>query len=165
MMALSDCQERNNEAGKACSILTADWRDYTQLNRLEKASFRREDNWPFWDLIGILTLPGLVRLKAMVDGQMVGFIGGEREVGKRLGWITTLAVLPDYRRRGIARALLSQAEDELAMPRVRLSVRASNTGAIQLYKSAGYQQVDRWGKYYAGSEDALVFEKLTSSRS
>jgi ribosomal-protein-alanine N-acetyltransferase len=164
MMALSDCRERNNEAGTACSILTADWRDYTQLNRLEKASFCREDNWTFWDLIGILTMPGLVRLKAMLDGQMVGFIGGERETAKRLGWITTLAVLPDYRRRGIAKALLAQAEDQLAMPRIRLSVRASNTGAIRLYKTSGYQQVDRWKKYYAGGEDALVFEKHRTRR-
>lgn len=156
---MSGCTERDNQAGAACSILTADWRDYSQLNRLEKASFRREDSWPFWDLVGILTMPGLVRLKAVKDGQMVGFIGGERDAGKRLGWVTTLAVLPDYRRCGIARALLTQAEDELSMPRIRLSVRASNTAAIRLYESTGYQQVDRWGKYYAGGEDALVFEK------
>jgi ribosomal protein S18 acetylase RimI-like enzyme len=95
---------------------------------------------------------------------MVGFIGGERETAKRLGWITTLAVLPDYRRRGIAKALLAQAEDQLAMPRIRLSVRASNTGAIRLYKTSGYQQVDRWKKYYAGGEDALVFEKHRTRR-
>ncbi|MDY6872832.1 MAG: GNAT family N-acetyltransferase [Chloroflexota bacterium] len=164
MMALSDSQKSIEGAGECCSILTADWRDYTQLNRLEKASFRREDNWPFWDLIGILTMPGLVRLKAVQDGQMVGFIGGERETAKRLGWITTLAVLPDYRRRGIAQALLAQAEEELSMARIRLSVRASNAGAIRLYETTGYQQVDRWKKYYAGGEDALVFEKVRSQR-
>ncbi|MCB2214270.1 GNAT family N-acetyltransferase [bacterium] len=159
MMALSNSQKSIDGVGACCSILTADWRDYTQLNRLEKASFRREDNWPFWDLIGILTMPGLVRLKAILDGQMVGFVGGERETAKRLGWITTLAVLPDYRRRGIAQVLLDQAEEELAMPRIRLSVRASNKAAIKLYETTGYQQVDRWEKYYAGGEDALVFEK------
>ena len=66
---------------------------------------------------------------------------------------------PTYRRRGIAQALLEQAEDKLAMPRVRLSVRASNIGAIRLYEVNGYEQVDRWQKYYVGGEDALVLEK------
>jgi ribosomal protein S18 acetylase RimI-like enzyme len=140
-------------------ILEADWRDYTQLNQLEKVCFRPEDHWPFWDLIGVLTLPGVVRFKALMDGKLVGFIGGEREVGKHLGWITTLAVSPAYRRRGIAQALLARAEEALAMPLVRLSVRASNAGAIRLYEVNGYEQVDRWPKYYAGGEDALVLEK------
>lgn len=91
---------------------------------------------------------------------MVGFIGGEREAGKRLGWVTTLGVMPSYRRHGIARALLRKCERELGMPAVRLSVRASNQPAIQLYENAGYDVVDRWKKYYTGGEDALVLEKL-----
>ena len=107
----------------------------------------------------MLTLPGTVRLKAVVDGQMVGFIGGEREAGKRLGWVTTLGVMPAYRRYGIARALLRKCEKELAMPAIRLSVRASNMPAIQLYENAGYEIIDRWKKYYTGGEDALVLEK------
>jgi len=140
-------------------IQTADWRDYLQLQHLEKTCFRSEDHWPFWDLLGVLTLPGLVRLKALMDGQMVGFIGGERETRRKIGWVTTLAVLPEYRRHGIAVDLLERCETQLAMPSVRLSVRASNQGAIGLYQSCGYAMVDIWKKYYAGSEDALVFEK------
>lgn len=141
------------------TVTVADWRDYTQLQQLERVCFNEDDNWPFWDLIGVLTLPGTVRLKAVVDGQMVGFIGGEREAGKRLGWVTTLGVVPDYRRNGIAQALLRKCEKELAMPAIRLSVRASNLPAIQLYENVGYEVVDRWEKYYTGGEDALVFEK------
>ncbi len=139
--------------------MDADWRDYTQLNQLEKTCFRQEDLWPFWDLIGVLTLPGMVRLKAVLDGKLVGFIGGEREAGKHLGWVTTLAVMPAYRRRGIALALLERGETALSMPRIRLSVRASNEAAIRLYELNGYSQVDNWNKYYSGGEDALVFEK------
>jgi ribosomal protein S18 acetylase RimI-like enzyme len=159
MMALSDCQEKSEYSSLAWLITAADWRDYTQVNQLERTCFGREDLWPFWDLIGVLTLPGMVRLKAVLDGKLVGFIGGERETGKRLGWVTTLAVLPDYRRRGIALALLVHGEDALGMPRIRLSVRATNDAAIQLYETNGYIQVDRWEKYYVGGEDALVFEK------
>lgn len=158
-MALSDCHEKSEYSDPACTITNADWRDYTQLNLLERTCFQQDDLWPFWDLIGVLALPGVVRLKAVLDGKLVGFIGGEREVGKRLGWVTTLAVMPAYRRRGIALALLARGEDALAMPRIRLSVRTTNEAAIRLYESAGYTQVDRWNKYYVGGEDALVFEK------
>jgi ribosomal-protein-alanine N-acetyltransferase len=141
------------------TVMVADWRDYTQLQQLERACFNDDDSWPFWDLIGVLTLPGTVRLKAVVDGVMVGFIGGEREAGRRLGWVTTLGVMPAYRRYGIGQALLRKCEKELAMPAIRLSVRASNMPAIQLYENAGYEVVDRWQKYYTGGEDALVLEK------
>ena len=141
-------------------ICSADWRDYSQLNQIERVCFRREDHWPFWDLIGVLTLPGLVRLKAVDGGQMVGFIGGEANMGRRMGWVTTLAVLPAYRRQGIAQALLRQCENELDLPIIRLTVRASNEAAIRLYESSGYRTVDRWRAYYAGGEDGVVFEKI-----
>ena len=141
------------------SIQTATWRDFSQLNQLERACFPPEDLWPFWDLIAALTLPGLVRLKAVVDGQMVGFVGGERDVNRRLGWVTTLGVLQPYRRQGIALALLAQCEQNLAMPAIQLSVRASNQAAIDLYKQCGYTVVRLWEKYYVGGEDALVLEK------
>lgn len=158
-MTLSDLNERPDQTTAPWQIQVADWHDYTQLNQLERACFQREDIWPFWDLIGILTLPGLIRLKTVADGQMVGFIGGEREAGQRLGWVTTLAVLPAYRRQGIAQALLAACEKKLGLPVIRLTVRASNQAAIGLYDSLGYHQVDFWKKYYAGGEDGIVFEK------
>ncbi len=140
-------------------IEEATWHDFGALYRLERACFRPEDVWPFWDLMGVLTLPGLVRLKAVTDEKMVGFIGGEKDLPRRFGWITTLAVLPAYRRQGIARLLLKSGEAALDMPAIRLSVRASNQAALGLYQSAGYAIVDRWRAYYAGGEDALVLEK------
>ncbi|HPX96363.1 MAG TPA: N-acetyltransferase [Brevefilum fermentans] len=141
------------------SIHVVSWRDYTQLSQLERACFPAEDLWPFWDLIGVLTLPGIVRLKAVVGEQMVGFIAGERDLERRIGWVTTLGVMPEYRRLGIALALLAACERDLDMPIIRLSVRESNRGAICLYEGQGYAIVNRWKKYYVGGEDALVFEK------
>ena len=158
-MKYQDNKEAMNDTEKGWTIQQADWRDYVQLNAIERICFSSQDIWPFWDLIGALTLPGLVRLKAVVEGSMVGFIGGERESGRRIGWVTTLAVLPAHRRKGIAVSLLAACEKELGMPRIRLSVRASNEAAIRLYESEGYALIDRWKKYYAGGEDALVFEK------
>lgn len=145
----------------AWSIQTATWRDYSQLNQLEKACFSSDDLWPFWDLLGALTLPGLVRLKVEIDDQMVGFIGGERDLIRRIGWVTTLGVLPEYRRIGIAAALLNHCEESLDLPTIRLTVRASNQAAIGLYEKHGYVVVNRWQRYYTGGEDGLVLEKMS----
>ena len=68
-------------------------------------------------------------------------------------------MVPEYRRRGIGAALLQACEAQLGVRRVRLSVRASNRPAIELYERFDYQQVGRWGHYYQDGEDALVMEK------
>ena len=77
-----------------------------------------------------------------------------------LAWIATIAVHPDYRRRGIARQMLARVEELVPVSRMRLSARASNRAAIALYQRQGYEQVDVWPKYYSGGEDAVVMEKL-----
>ena len=143
-------------------ILAASWRDLGNLRRLEKICFP-EDAWPLLDLIGVLSLPKVVRLKAvLIDpsaaDQMIGFVAGDRR-SSALGWIATIGVLPEYRRRGVAAALLAACEAQLAVARIRLSVRLGNTSAIQLYEGFGYQRVDIWPEYYQDGTDALVFEK------
>jgi ribosomal protein S18 acetylase RimI-like enzyme len=139
-------------------IETASWHDLNPLRQIEKECFG-EDAWPLWDLIAVLTFPNVVRLKAVVDGRMVGFAGGDPKPSEGVGWITTLGALPAYRRQGIARALLAACEEQLGLPRIRLSVRRSNLVAIQLYLHAGYRQTGVWPHYYYGGEDALVLEK------
>lgn len=110
-------------------------------------------------MISVLTIPGVVRLKAVVDEQMVGFIAGDPHPGENLGWITTLGVLDSYRRRGIARALLNLCEEKMNLKKVRLCVRRGNAPAIALYHTSGYRIVDTWYNYYRSGEDALVLEK------
>lgn len=139
-------------------VLTAAWRDISDLHRLEKECFG-EEAWPVWDIFFALVLPGLVRLKAVVDGKIIGFVGGDPQRNKGVGWITTLGVSQNYRRMGIAETLLAECEQAMAMPRVRLCVRKSNTPAISLYKKTGFRQIDVWPRYYFSGEDALVMEK------
>ncbi|MCB9643841.1 MAG: ribosomal protein S18-alanine N-acetyltransferase [Myxococcales bacterium] len=96
-------------------------------------------------------------------------LGGDEEaVGYCLSWllpgelhILNVAVLPDYRRLGIARKMM---EDALRLARqadaaqIFLEVRISNEAAIALYRSFGFEQVGLRKKYYEKPvEDALVF--------
>jgi hypothetical protein len=60
---------------KTAIIETASWRDLNALRHLEQvfpAGFL-----PLLDLIGVLTFPGVVRLKAVLGDTMVSFIAGD----------------------------------------------------------------------------------------
>ena len=76
--------------------------------------------------------------------------------------ITNVAVRPELRRRGIARALLSSVLDDARGRRFKivvLEVRPSNQHAVSLYESFGFRVVGRRrGYYYDTGEDALVME-------
>jgi ribosomal-protein-alanine N-acetyltransferase len=145
-------------SGSNVIIEPATWRDLNALRHLEKACFPK-DAWPLWDLIGVLTLPNVVRLRAFTDSQMIGFIAGDVRLAESTAWIATLGVLPEYRGRGIGRALLQECEQRLDVRRVQLNVRTSNQIAIELYQTSGYQRAGIWPNYYQDGEDALVMEK------
>ena len=93
-------------------------------------------------------------------GRVVGFLlsrqtaPGERE-------ILNLAVAPEQRRRGIARQLL---EAELARARGAwfLEVRASNTPALGLYQSLGFQQVGLRESYYHDPPESAIVMRFFS---
>lgn len=140
-------------------IITANLLDLNSLRNMEKVCFP-EDAWPLLDLISVLSSSGVVRLKAIEDGQMVGFIAGDPRPKEGLSWIATIAVLPQYRGKGIGRALLEACEKELSTSIIHLCVRANNEEAIRMYKNAGYYHIDRWRKYYNDGEDGLVMEKI-----
>jgi len=142
----------------ALSIQTANWHDLGHLRQLEQECFG-EDSWPLIDLIGVLTMPGVVRLKAVSELQMVGFIAGDPRSGEGVGWITTLGVRKPFRRQGIAQFLLSICEEQMGMRRVKLCVRRDNDPALKLYELNGYRKVDIWSNYYGQGRDALVLEK------
>lgn len=138
-------------------LQTATWRDLPALRSLEHACFG-QDAWPLPDLLAALTVPGIVRVKAVVDGKMVAFAAGDPRDAST-GWITTIGVLDAYRRMGIATALLDACEQGMRRDSIRLCVRRSNAGAIRLYLGRGYRQVSVWPGYYIDGEDALVLEK------
>jgi ribosomal-protein-alanine N-acetyltransferase len=139
-------------------ILPATWRDFNAIRHLEKVCFP-QDAWSIFDILSALTLPGIVRLKVEVDGCLAGFVVGELRPDQNAAWIASLGVLPEYRCRGIASALLRACEDAMHYTRLRLSLRRENEAAMRLYSKHGYYQVGVWRGYYHDKEDAIVMEK------
>ncbi|HEV7367029.1 MAG TPA: ribosomal protein S18-alanine N-acetyltransferase [Gemmatimonadales bacterium] len=98
---------------------------------------------------------GLVAQNAQgIGGYLIG-----REVAGT-GEVLNLAVAPDCRRRGVARALLRAGLARLRKRRVQevfLEVRESNQSAQALYLSSGFRPVGQRSAYYRNpKEDALV---------
>ncbi len=148
------------EQALECSYLIepAGIRDLGALRHVEQVCFPL-DAWPLLDLIGVLTFPGVVRLKATCNGQMVGFIAGDLRSDEDLAWIATVGVLPEYRGRGIGAALLEACEGRIPLKTIRLCVRRNNDTAIRLYERFGYVKLGEWIRYYHDGETALVMEK------
>ena len=139
-------------------IQVASLRDLGALRRLESVCFEK-DAWSMLDLVAVLTWSDVVRLKAVIDREMIGFVAGDPRPVQNSGWISTIVVDPRYQGRGIGRSLLRACEARMKFPHIRLTVRISNERAISLYKKEGYRTVDIWNKYYNDGEDGLVMEK------
>ncbi len=90
-------------------------------------------------------------------GLLVGYAGLQVILDE--GHITTIAVHPDYRRRGIGEMLLLDLFEQ-AVPRgavrLTLEVRVSNLPAQALYQKYGFAIAGRRLRYYANGEDALI---------
>jgi [ribosomal protein S18]-alanine N-acetyltransferase len=77
--------------------------------------------------------------------------------------ILNLAVSPQYRRQGIARALLCEVirrAQEKHLQTAWLEVRPSNRAALSLYHSCGFERVMTRRRYYSDTgEDAFVLSR------
>jgi ribosomal-protein-alanine N-acetyltransferase len=139
-------------------ITRASWRDLGAIRELERICFP-VDAWPWLDMVGVLALPNIVRHKAMLGNEIIGFVAGDVKRYNNTGWIATICVHPNHRGQGLGGRLLRACETGMGMPRVKLSVRESNQAAIEMYERNGYRQVGVWRKYYKGGENGIVMEK------
>ena len=96
-------------------------------------------NDPHKDIQRKLAIRPDLFLVGLVEGRLVACVMAGYE-GHR-GWLNYLAVAPEYRRQGLARALVDEAERLLraaGCPKINLQVRATNAGVIEFYRRLGY---------------------------
>lgn len=146
--------------GDAFTVSDARLFDLPAVRRLEQACFPK-DAYDIFTLLSLAFTPGVLRLKAMADDRLVGYLAGEIRSEDSTGWVITIGVLPRYQGRGIGRALLNSAERAMRpnVNFVKLTVRRSNTSAIRLYDHCGYQWVSTIRGYYHDGEDGLIMKK------
>ncbi len=98
---------------------------------------------------------------AVKNNKVLGYVGINCIIDE--GYITNVAVSPEYRRKGVGEALLncvfSHALDE-GLGFVSLEVRESNAPAISLYEKFGFKTEGKRKNFYSNPlEDALIMTK------
>jgi [ribosomal protein S18]-alanine N-acetyltransferase len=139
-----------SEAGPHLRRMEA--RDLPSAMEIDALSLPRPWSAAIWR--GELSSPYGLYLVIEDRGEVFGQIGVRHVLGEL--HITTIAVRPEYRRRGHARALIGAALG--AFPdasHVHLEVRPTNVEAIALYESLGFRETGRRPRYY-GDEDAVL---------
>ena len=100
------------------------------------------------------------------DGHVLGYVGMMYVLDE--GYISNVAVDPDFRRQGIADALIDRLVERCLMHGlsfVTLEVRAGNEPAIALYRKHGFDPVGLRKNYYdRPKEDAVLMTKYLESR-
>ena len=126
---------------------------------LEKICF--SDPWSEKSVASELNNKLALWLVAEEENRVAGYIGSQT-CGDESD-VMNVAVHPDFRRRGIAEALVKDLVDQLKAIGSRcltLEVRASNVPAIALYEKMGFAEVGRRKNYYRNPrEDALIMRK------
>jgi len=101
---------------------------------------------------------------AFTNGLLIGYVGSWK-IGEE-AHLTNLAVHPDHRRRGIAKALLEKLMDwarNAGVVSMTLEVRESNEIARNLYRSMGFFDAGRRRRYYSDNgEDAVIMWRRES---
>lgn len=93
------------------------------------------------------------------DERAVGYVGIYSVLDE--GYITNIAVLKKYRKKGIATSLLKElTEKEKNLSFITLEVRASNAAAIALYEKFNFKQEGVRKAFYSNPrEDGLILTR------
>jgi ribosomal-protein-alanine N-acetyltransferase len=105
------------------------------------------------------------------NGEIAGYIMCRIEVGLsnygfgglvRKGHVVSIAVMPQYRRKGVAQAVINKALEGMQYYKAKqcfLEVRVTNDSGISLYKKLGFEVTRTINGYNSDGEDAYVMTK------
>ena len=131
----------------------------SQVAQLEKLCF--SDPWSEKSVASELENELSFWLVALEGETVAGYVGSQTVLGETD--MMNIAVHPDYRRKGIAEALVNALVEGLKAREshcLTLEVRATNAPAIALYEKLGFAQIGLRKNYYRNpKEDALILRK------
>lgn len=132
--------------------------DLDAVLAIEQASFQKP--WTRDHFRHEIVAPHSYPFVAENDGCVVGYVCLSSLFEE--AQILDIAVSPDLRGQGVARALMAFAIGvaiEKKAEVLALEVRSTNTAAITLYDRLGFVRVGCRAKYYEGTDDAVLMEK------
>ena len=132
--------------------------DNLSVSKIEKESF--SDAWTMEMISDTFMQDNFIGFIAEENDKVIGYIAltyclDEAE-------INIIAVTREFRRKGVASALLDKAYEKLkeaGIDKIFLEVRKSNASAQKLYEKHNFKYIGVRPKYYKGVEDALLMRK------
>lgn len=112
-----------------------------------------------------LTLVAVDRYQAVVAYTLarVGDVHDETYAPANFGFLTSIAVLPEFQKCGLGSKLIGALHDRMRLPpglqQVHLHCRESNASAVKFYLSLGYVIDEVLYEYYADGGTALLMKK------
>jgi ribosomal-protein-alanine N-acetyltransferase len=144
---------------RAIQIVPFRLRHLPRILRIERSSFAA-DAWPRRYFLELYADCRDFFVVAKVGGRIAGYAVACAD--KRNAEIASLAVHPDYRRRGVAGALMRHTLAGLSaagVRRVDLMVRTGNAAGAQLYRSLGFRRVRTVAHYYEDGGDGFLMAR------
>lgn len=134
--------------------------DIPAVAKLETQCFSQP--WSSQVLEAEMQNPNSIFYVAREEDKLAGYVGMHRVLDE--GYLFNIAVDRDFRRRGVAAALMERILEYAKTNKLgflTLEVRQGNTAAIALYKMLGFGEVGRRRQFYANpTEDAVLMTKF-----
>ncbi|MHA1685692.1 MAG: ribosomal protein S18-alanine N-acetyltransferase [Candidatus Heimdallarchaeaceae archaeon] len=149
------------------SIRQAELNDINAIMQINRKCL--PENYSFDFFYYVISEFGDVCVVSETKGQVIGYVLSRIErplssfigIQSTKGHIISIAVLPEYRRKGIALNMMKYALQKLIEKKVQtiyLEVRISNLAAIELYNKLGFKIKRQLKHYYRDGESAFLME-------
>ena len=132
---------------------------FDAMAALDRSCFG-DEGWSANAFLSQACHPTGVVLAALCGGDLAGLFAGF--TASDTGEVLTIATVPEYRGKGVARALMTEFLRLVPndVETIALEVRQSNSAAIALYESFGFTKAGVRRRFYRGpAEDADIMVK------
>jgi ribosomal-protein-alanine N-acetyltransferase len=139
---------------EAIKIRPLGYGDLPSVISIERRSFPTP--WSLAMFVLELSKPDGICLAVEAEEGLIGYLVCARY--DEVLHLMNVAITPEHRRKGIARALIARLFEEAGpAARYTLEVRVSNRAAIAMYENFGFRSAGRRRRYYHDNgEDALI---------
>jgi [ribosomal protein S18]-alanine N-acetyltransferase len=134
--------------------------DLKDIYNIEESSFK--DPYPAYFLLQLADANPTTFLVATDQALVVGYAVVDQWTDQQ--HLVSIAVLPDYRKKGVGQALFNGLVERLREGKLILELRRSNKEALNFYLKNGFNQTGIADSYYTDGEDAIQMEKQITKR-
>ena len=132
--------------------------DLNSVFIIDKESFG-EDCYPFFFFRQAYDMFNDLFVIAEINGEVVGYIIGSIIHNSQAGWIISMAVKKNYRKKGIATQLIQNLVDlfsKYKITKIYLTVDPENFDALNLYQKIGFINEKSSKDYFGKGNDRIV---------